>query len=776
MDSVIEDTQTTFETPSHLKQTKPTARIFVLLIDSLPSRLVTGPEALKTFRNVRDRSTILPLETTYDAVTAPAIEAAFTGRPDRRLFSIVQNFSQLTGQTRSLFSELKMMDQTVEVYSDPVSFSALQGSIGSIKPNKIPRSDRPTDSWWLQQGLKAPFDHLKDEIARQSKQLDLAVQSFNKGPATLVIYHLTFFDQAAHSLNVHPELYRLATAALQNILQRVLDHPWGGPKAISAPTPFASPSTNTATDHLNNILVIFGDHGHDLQGRHLAGLSVPTAFLTIPRHPSLAKVGGTMPMHAVKVALQSLLGYANLPNSWPNDSAAKAIPYETFALLIFVATWQFVALLIGGFCLYGKPTLLSVTNNGTLDTQVSWTLLSWLPLLLLVVLPTNIGLPLVAMILGCGLTAYSYQANGGALGKSLFAVLLLTILVALISLSGSLISARELLAKSPPTFFLLTVLAGLVFRPVQRAWRCCLISGGSLLFWSVSSQDLANVNFQPVFVPLLDGSSWQEYLWTGSSFVAVIYLMLSPGSIQQANHCEDHSHPTRPQTMASSRLTLGRVAPYVLRMGMLGIGFLMLETTVVPLIGKLQIVTLVATARLALIDLYRHGWKYPRTASALQVGYLLVTFINLGWIISGWTLANIEWNFLYRLFNTSSVEHHILFMIPMILGRYILIIGTFSFFLPKLPCAWSQKNEADRHSVNFYLPVVLLSIASIMLIFSLAQLRLIESYPTHRENVHLLLIWLVLMVGFGGFSQQFHLTSNDKNHAATDTSLEVARP
>ena len=560
--------------------------------------------------------------------------------------------------------------------------------------------------------------------------MKIALQAFAEGDATLTIFHLTFFDQAAHSLAVHPELYRLATSELNDLIKLVMGQPWSYPPAAS---------TLYGDRKSDRSLVILGDHGHDLEGRHLPGLIVPTAFVTVPKSSALAEVEGVMPMHGVKVALQSLLGYAKPPVVWPDSGATFALPISRLLPLIFVAIWQFLALFIASLGMYSSAFLRLPANppsryhrwqwQTTKGGCPEWLILSWLPLLLLILLPSTYSSFVAMATLGLGLTCYFISIAKMSLRRSLLTIITLTLPTLLLLVSPQSLPVREFLAYTPPLVFIMLVVQGVFCRSRRRHFSYWGATLGSLLFCSLTFHHLGFASFRPAFTLLLPSSRWSDYVWFFSSILALFTLILSPG------------------WMDNRKSSSPKLLPYCNRIGMLAVGFLALESTTVPLLSKLQIVTLVATVRLAFSGLDGKTQTNAKLWMALQLGLLVATFVNLGWLIFDWSMTSVEWTFLYRLFGPSTVEHNIVVMVPMILGRYILIIGAFSYFV------WEPlQPESRRYLKSMLLPIVLLSIASLILMVSLVNLRSVESYQVYRENIDVLLLWMVLMVGYGIFN------------------------
>lgn len=207
-------------------------RAFAVLADSLRYETAIDPKVMPNVARLFSRGARARVRSTRDAVTVPAIRAAFKGVERTELFGFVSSLFRGRSGVTSLFSDLRAEGRGAIAYSDG---SFLQFGDVEEQPNEG-RGGR--------------------EMDRQNASARRAAAEFAEGKRDLAVVHLTYTDHAAHQFGVghagYVEHYRGLDALIEE-LDRVI-----------AP---------------EDTLVLFGDHGHDEQGRHSMGLDVPTFAL-----------------------------------------------------------------------------------------------------------------------------------------------------------------------------------------------------------------------------------------------------------------------------------------------------------------------------------------------------------------------------------------------------------------------------------------------------------------------------------------------------------------
>ncbi len=263
------------EAPAH----PGSGRVFAFLIDSLRYETAIDPATMPATSALRSRSAWGRMLSTRDAVTVPALRAAFTGRVRFTVFGFVRNLWHGDEGLSSMFSQLAAAGRRAAIYSDG-SFRQFGGG---------PMVERfPID----------PVGRRSLEAETQSREVLAALEAWRSGRYDLVIAHVTFADHEAHRTGIHHADYA-ATFGRADDLVRLLD------AAISPEDTF----------------VVFGDHGHDELGRHMMGLDVPT--IAVFRGPGF-RAGFDMETFPI-TGLRSLFSFA-LKLPLPEDGVGGRHP------------------------------------------------------------------------------------------------------------------------------------------------------------------------------------------------------------------------------------------------------------------------------------------------------------------------------------------------------------------------------------------------------------------------------------------------------------------
>jgi hypothetical protein len=197
-------------------------RVVLVFIDSLSRDIATNTERMPVLTRLASEGTSFEVEPCRDQLTYLCLRAALTGHDDSSLLAISDNFRPShEGPPETLLSALAQRRGRVVVVGSP-DFHPYRRSL------------------FAEQGL-AKHDETPDRILA-------AYQATAGSDAQLVILSLTTGDMTAHAHGVgSPEYY----AAFQRL-----------DAAVGAVANALEPGTT---------LVVFGDHGHDAQGRHLPG-------------------------------------------------------------------------------------------------------------------------------------------------------------------------------------------------------------------------------------------------------------------------------------------------------------------------------------------------------------------------------------------------------------------------------------------------------------------------------------------------------------------------
>lgn len=286
-------------------------RVFILFVDSLRDKTAESPELMPNLARLAREGAHARVETVYDAVTAPAVRAAFTGRSHFRVLGFVQNFVKRSKKVPSLLSQVSEAGGRTVVFSEKKTFSQFGDDVHEEYSNAI--------------GYEGTASQ---ENAQARKALDL----FHSGKHRVVLFHVLYLDYVAHRRGiVHPE-YREDVASLDALI--------GELDAGIGP---------------DDTFVVLGDHGHTETGRHALGLDVPTYLLL--RGPGFRPGADLGLVHitsyryflswALKLPLAAdyargrhpeAFTAANLPPSFaPTAEATEAIPKLPFGTFVVLA-------------------------------------------------------------------------------------------------------------------------------------------------------------------------------------------------------------------------------------------------------------------------------------------------------------------------------------------------------------------------------------------------------------------------------------------------------
>lgn len=211
-------------------------RIFVLFIESLRNETARNPDLMPYLSTLANRSLHGTMSTVYDAATEPALNAAFSGLPQKKALGALRVYFNPNGHLDSLFTVAKKNNLRSIIYSDYLTFNIFRKDF-SERRQRSPLASTST-------------------VEPSYSFLSKATQEFVDGDAHLMIYHIDELEAIAHKRGVeHQDYYEVAQTIDQLI--REID------SRISP----------------QDFFLIFGDHGHTLQGRHSLGLDVPTYFL-----------------------------------------------------------------------------------------------------------------------------------------------------------------------------------------------------------------------------------------------------------------------------------------------------------------------------------------------------------------------------------------------------------------------------------------------------------------------------------------------------------------
>jgi Type I phosphodiesterase / nucleotide pyrophosphatase len=213
--------------PVALEQRGPGEQVVLVFIDSLSREIATNAQRMPTLARLAREGASFDVEPCRDQLTYLCVRAALTGHDDSSLLAISDNFRPShEGPPHSLLSALAETKRRSVVIGSTDFHPyrrALFGEHGLSKHDETPA-------------------HVLAALAEvQRSKVELIVLSLSSG------------DMAAHAHGVTSPDYDAAFSRLDQVVGAVAD---------SLP-----PRTS---------LVVFGDHGHDENGRHLPGTASKT--------------------------------------------------------------------------------------------------------------------------------------------------------------------------------------------------------------------------------------------------------------------------------------------------------------------------------------------------------------------------------------------------------------------------------------------------------------------------------------------------------------------
>lgn len=211
-------------------------RMFIFLIDSLRYETAVDPEIMPFLCDQRAAGgTYARVRTAHDAVTVPALRAAFTGKDQLTVFGFLKNFLHGEEQIPSLFTQASGAGLKTAVWSEG-SFKQFGDAIQDRYKN-----DRDPDG---------PED---EEMARQNVIVLEALKDYLDRGHDIVISHVLYCDHVSHRARIDSEEYAQHFRRADRMVRQLAG---------------AIPPGDT--------FIVMGDHGHDEMGRHMVGLDVPT--------------------------------------------------------------------------------------------------------------------------------------------------------------------------------------------------------------------------------------------------------------------------------------------------------------------------------------------------------------------------------------------------------------------------------------------------------------------------------------------------------------------
>lgn len=203
--------------------------VFIYVIDSLRYETAMDATLMPHLAALREEGVSARLTTSYNSGTAVGLRDAFTGRSNAAVLATVATFIHTDAGVESIFHQMAQQGLVTVAYS--AGFFSQFGE-GVSRQVRV--------------GLRPPWQE-------QHRYTLEAAATLNDGETNCAIGHLVYTDFLAHRYPVGSRRYAHAFQRADALIPQI--------RALLPP---------------GATLVVTGDHGHDLQGRHGVGLDVPT--------------------------------------------------------------------------------------------------------------------------------------------------------------------------------------------------------------------------------------------------------------------------------------------------------------------------------------------------------------------------------------------------------------------------------------------------------------------------------------------------------------------
>jgi hypothetical protein len=220
------------------------ARLILVWFDSLSTRDLDNPQALRRTKARLGSALHGPVRECVDAISVPCFSAMSTGVDRFSLFAMFRNFGDASGMPAgSVFRVFHDRGMRLGFIGDPQVAPLFRGFDWSV------------------------VQHDGDDIAA----LDQGMAALDRERLDVVVIHLREADEISHKEGPASREYADALERFDLHLQHVFER--------------LRPGDN---------LIVLGDHGHTEDGRHFAGLDVPTysmawgPFFARPGHTAMS--------------------------------------------------------------------------------------------------------------------------------------------------------------------------------------------------------------------------------------------------------------------------------------------------------------------------------------------------------------------------------------------------------------------------------------------------------------------------------------------------------
>lgn len=255
------------------------SRLLILHIDSWRYETAVDSAFMPQVARLRHEGASFQLETVFEGFTIPAVRAAFSGRAETQLVSLIQNFSFHALPISSFYLDASRLGKrTLVVAQEPwVQF-------GPYFEQRVPKKDG------------------QDMYALDHERPAIALNAFRDEKFDIVVCHYESADWVAHETGIHSERYRHEFAYADSLV-----------------------ASFAAARQPNDYLLVYGDHGHSPSGEHKTGISIPTFGLLLGPDVKAGVTVGPLAMTNLRYIVSHAIGIT-----------LRSAPYDTRAIAQFL--------------------------------------------------------------------------------------------------------------------------------------------------------------------------------------------------------------------------------------------------------------------------------------------------------------------------------------------------------------------------------------------------------------------------------------------------------
>ncbi len=236
-------------------------RLMLVILDSLTPE---DAEEMVAMRVLRKRSFAATVEPCLDRLTKMCIDEVLTGRQFFSLFGLLRNLGPLdTGLGPNLLRDVRAAGKSVAM----VTAGDLKTYDAEVDDQAVFKGGYTTAEMRTLLGFAESHD--------------------------LVIYHYRWHDSKSHRHRVGSRRYKRSLRTMNRAL--------------------ASLKTSLPSDM---DLMVLGDHGHTLDGRHLQGLDVPTVMVVRSPRVKTLKIDGRIPLTSARYLAGAVMGLHSPDSRW----------------------------------------------------------------------------------------------------------------------------------------------------------------------------------------------------------------------------------------------------------------------------------------------------------------------------------------------------------------------------------------------------------------------------------------------------------------------------